>query len=564
MALKAGTVLADRFKIIQEHARGGMSIVYLAMDMRLNSTKAVKEIRRVEDASNRMGMIHYKALLTEANLLKKLDHAYLPRIFDVIETDDYFYIVMDFLEGITLSRYLETTKAKRASQADTIKWGLQVARVLQYLHYLDPPIIYRDMKPGNVMLQPDGNIKLFDFGISRSIESGASGATTALGSKGYAAPEQGGDMQRFDQRSDIYALGRTMYHLVTGHNPKVSPELIKPIRDWDPALSSGLESIILKCTEEDPNNRYQSVDDLIYAMENYQDLDLEVVKKSKIKLSIIGVCMVAGIFSLSGSFIAQQQHNRQETNKFDTFLTQGLMSRSADDLIQALTIDGTDLAIYHQLLDIFGDDGVFDTEEERQLNILLAANRHILEQDPGFPDFAYELGRLYWFHFEGGQLAQDTLNIQGRINAIQWFDEAAVSTDPQVSMMAINFATLGDFYRNIVTMVERAEDSGMYASAFESMVYVVTTVEDMPELVRLENVRMAYTFLDLYTAQLYRDGVTYEEVMYLFDQSTELLLSTIATAERTILLREELESQTDAVSQALTSVWKQGERGGTE
>lgn len=556
MALQQGVLLSNRYSILQEYARGGMSVVYLALDKTLNSTKAVKEIKKVEDTSDTLGMIHYNSLLSEAETLKKLDHPSLPRIFDVIETETHFYIVMDYLEGITLSKYLETTKHKRASQSDTIKWGLQIAKVLSYLHNQTPPLIYRDMKPGNVMLQPDGNIKVFDFGISRTIESGVSGATTALGSKGYAAPEQSGDSQSFDQRSDIFALGRTLYHLVTGHNPKVSPHLIKPIREWDASLSSGLEYIILKCTESDPNKRYQTVDELIYALEHYHEYDVEVVKKNKLKLSVIILLVLSSLFCFTLGGVIQLQYNKQTDIRYTNLLTQAQISRNAEDYVAALNIKGTDTTVYLNLLDVYKDDGVFTLDEERELKVLLSTNKGNLETQPLYTDLAFEVGKLYWFYYE----SDSEINIQGRINSIQWFNIAKDSTTEGVSKLSSNYVELGSFYKNIVSLVEEADDTGEYLKAFNSLEVMLSETLVLPELAQLENVRMVYTFFDMYSTQLYKDGVTQQQAQDLFDGYTTILKDITPTAEKTSDLKSKLVTQTVTTQKVINGVWKQGER----
>ena len=131
-----------------------------------------------------------------------------------------------------------------------MEWGKQLCDVLAYLHSRKPPIIYRDMKPDNVQLKPDGTITLLDFGTAREYKyRGAEGSdTSCLGTRGYAAPEQYGGMGETDARTDIYCLGATLYHLLTGHNPSLPPYEMKPIRTINPALPRGLEQIILRCT----------------------------------------------------------------------------------------------------------------------------------------------------------------------------------------------------------------------------------------------------------------------------------------------------------------------------
>lgn len=152
-----------------------------------------------------------------------------------------------------------------------IEWGNQMCRALGYLHSQNPPLIYRDMKPANVILKPDGSVKFIDFGIMRAYKPNQSSDTCCLGTKGYAAPEQFGGSQT-DARTDIFGLCMTMFRLVTGINPTEPPYEIKPICLVNPNLPKGLEYIISKCTQPNPAERYQSCDELMADLDNYLSL----------------------------------------------------------------------------------------------------------------------------------------------------------------------------------------------------------------------------------------------------------------------------------------------------
>lgn len=182
----------------------------------------------------------------------------------MIDTEDSFIIIMDYVQGNSLNKALEEYGAQ--PQEYVIEWAKQLCDVLGYLHSRQPPIIYRDMKPANIMLKPDGNVTLIDFGTAREFKEKNLADTTCLGTVGYAAPEQFGGMGQTDARTDIYCLGATLYHLVTGCNPSEPPYEMKPIREINPSLSGGLERIILKCTQRNPEDRYQSAAELMYAL----------------------------------------------------------------------------------------------------------------------------------------------------------------------------------------------------------------------------------------------------------------------------------------------------------
>lgn len=174
-----GTLIEGKYEILKMIGRGGMSEVYLAMDKNLNKQWAVKEIKkRTHDRNN---IVVVQSAIAEANMMKKLDHPCLPRIVDIIDKSDVIYVVMDYIEGEPLSKVLEQYGAQ--SQASVIEWAQELAGVLEYLHMQEPPIIYRDMKPANIMLQPNGNIKLIDFGIAREYKSQNISDTVSLGTK---------------------------------------------------------------------------------------------------------------------------------------------------------------------------------------------------------------------------------------------------------------------------------------------------------------------------------------------------------------------------------------------
>ena len=178
-----GAVIDGKYEILKEIGRGGMSVVYLAMDKRLNKQWAVKEIRKKGNGKN--DEIVVNSLLAEANLMKRLDHPALPRIVDIIDNGITIYVVMDYIEGESLDKILKEYGAQ--PEELVTGWAMQLCDALSYLHSQNPPIIYRDMKPANVMLKPEGNIKIIDFGIAREYKEQNLADTTVLGTKGVCS-----------------------------------------------------------------------------------------------------------------------------------------------------------------------------------------------------------------------------------------------------------------------------------------------------------------------------------------------------------------------------------------
>ena len=285
-----GQMINDRYILQYEIGRGGMSKVYLARDTKLNMDWAIKVLDVSEKSSH--AQIYKIATEKEISILKSLKHPALPRIVDYFLMDEKMYIVMDYIEGCTLMEKLE--REGKQKEEDVVKWTRAVCDVLHYLHTRKNAIIYRDIKPSNIMLTPEGEIKLIDFGIARTFKSTSSSDTEYLGSRGYAAPEQCSQSGQSDERTDIYGVGATMYHLLTGKHPDQPPYEFYPIRKWDRSFSRGIQLIVQKCVMTDPKYRYQTAFDLIDALDNYHAED----RKKYGKLAITWIMFLGFIISV--------------------------------------------------------------------------------------------------------------------------------------------------------------------------------------------------------------------------------------------------------------------------
>lgn len=272
--LKIGMVVDNRYKILREIGRGGTSCVYLAENLRLHNYWAIKEVYRSRITENGAKA---NVLIAESNVLTRLNHSGLPKIVDILTTPESYLIVMEYIEGISLDKVL----AQRGvcSQADVVNWGCQLCDVLHYLHSQSPSIIYRDMKPANVMLKPNGQIVLIDFGMAREFNHNNNHDTALLGTHGYAAPEQYGGNRQSDARTDIYSLGVTLYHLVTGHDPCLPPYGLQSLSAINSNLSPRLDCIIKKCTELKPDLRFQSAAELKYNLSASLSLQAPIVSR---------------------------------------------------------------------------------------------------------------------------------------------------------------------------------------------------------------------------------------------------------------------------------------------
>mgnify|MGYP005797516549 CR=1 FL=1 len=367
--LKKGTKLNDTYSIVEEIGSGGGGVVYKAYHERLKTYVVVKQIREKVK-----GILESRA---EADILKRIKHTYLPRVYDFLEVDGEIYTVMDYVPGRSLDKVLK--EEKKIPQKQVLRWAEQLAEALDYLHNQTPPIIHSDIKPANIMLTPEENICLIDFNISLAFDSNMKKSTGISG--GYSPPEQYrniGSYQKFagiqisernvgkealsdetatvssdiqdstvtdrageetgtqkdaiwgiekaigqgvDERSDIYSLGATLYHLLTGVKPDHNFEKIVPIDQYDLGLGKGFLAILNKMMQLCPEDRYQNGGELLYALQHIYELDDEykgyLAKRRSIKI-FAAVLWISGIFlAVAGIGVRGREMNTSYNRNVD-------------------------------------------------------------------------------------------------------------------------------------------------------------------------------------------------------------------------------------------------------
>lgn len=256
--LNVGDMIDRRYRVDKHIATGGMGAIYKGEDTRLQTVVAIKEMIdffQTEEDKN----YAIKRFREEALLLADLRHPNIPRVTDNFVENDKYYLIMDFVEGKSAEKIIMENGGRGLPEARVLEWGIQICDVLDYLHSRTPPIIYRDMKPSNIMILNDDNVMLVDFGIARHFSPRRPG--TMIGTHGYAPPEQ--YKGNTEPKSDLYALAATMHHLLTGNDPtKGVPFNFKPIRQWKPELSEGMERILEKALENLPDRRFNTAGEM--------------------------------------------------------------------------------------------------------------------------------------------------------------------------------------------------------------------------------------------------------------------------------------------------------------
>jgi serine/threonine protein kinase/tetratricopeptide (TPR) repeat protein len=258
VTLAAGAVLVNRYRVLSRLGVGGMGSVYQVEDLtRAGTVWALKQL--LDDQTMRPEDLAWatRRFEEEIALLARLSHPRIPAFVERFVEGGRRYFVMEFIPGATLEERLERTAAP-LPERDTLTWMIGICDVLSYLHGQHPPIIVRDLKPGNIMVTPSGDVRLIDFGIARTYKPGQKSNTENLGTMTYASPEHLGQTQT-DARSDIYSLGATMYHLLTNAEP-VPLEMPAPgrLRKRNPALSEATERLIIRAMRQNPSERFQS------------------------------------------------------------------------------------------------------------------------------------------------------------------------------------------------------------------------------------------------------------------------------------------------------------------
>jgi eukaryotic-like serine/threonine-protein kinase len=265
--LSQGTVLENRYEILRIAGRGGMSTVYAARDLRFHHVERLCAIKEMHVAApdDKTRVLRIANFEQEAAMLATLSHQAIPKIFDFFANGGLVYLVLEFIEGQNLESIIDNSSGPIAEET-LIDWALQVLDVLDYLHSQEPePIVFRDMKPSNVMLRPDGRVALIDFGIARTFQPLQKG--TMIGTEGYAPPEQYRGIA--EPRGDLYALGATLHHLATKADPRSETPFTfdqRPARKLNPELSREFEDILKRAIAYSAADRFPSAKSMVEAL----------------------------------------------------------------------------------------------------------------------------------------------------------------------------------------------------------------------------------------------------------------------------------------------------------
>lgn len=557
-----GQVIDDKYEILTLIGQGGMSKVYLARDRRLNKQWAVKEIQK--NARDKNNEVVVQSAIAEANMIKQLDHPSIVRIVDIIENPDVIYIIEDYIEGETLSTILEENGAQ--PQELVINWAKQICEALEYLHTRKPAIIYRDMKPSNVMLKPDGNIKIIDFGIAREYKEQSLSDTVSLGTKGYAAPEQFGGKGQTDARTDVYCLGVTLYHLVTGYSPCEPPYEIYPIRYWNPQLDPGLEAIIEKCTQLNPEDRYQSCAELLYALIHYKENGAEYRAKQKKKLRIFIITMLISVLFFILGVVALLMKTHTKNEDYDQNLLQAEKAITSVEKIEyykkAIEIKKDETTPFLGMIEAYKDDAIFTVEEDKEFKTIINVNLNALREHDDYGKLAFEIGKLYWYYYDYGKIGSTDNQVTRMKSAIQWFEDATQygGQSKDYYLMSKIYSDIGKFNRDITLKIEEASDKGQYIMYWSNIVDLVNMIshnKDESEIIKLEIYKLAMYSMENYARKFKAEGVLQDDMMSLFNSVRFALVDVDTTSDKTRKIKDDILARLDSVESAISNAYRE-------
>lgn len=247
----------DKYEVLCLLGEGATARVFLARDQHLDRFVAVKKGKE-------------KFLPAEMCLLKELDHPGLPKIYDFFVQGENSYLVMEYVEGTSLRKYLK--RHGRVYQAQAVLWILQLCEILSYLHDQRPSVVYRDLKPENIMIRPDGRLKLIDLGAAARAAFGRAETGLCMGTPGYSPAEQW-QTDRVAKTLDIFSMGAVLHEMLTGADPRQAPAERRPIREYDKSLSIGLEKFVKACVQTKAKDRYQSMEEAMQALKKCASID---------------------------------------------------------------------------------------------------------------------------------------------------------------------------------------------------------------------------------------------------------------------------------------------------
>lgn len=515
--LKVGeTIESGRYRVDQLIHDGSMSRVYKVYDTQLHKTWCLKEVINPPENST-VGTAETDALKYEYSLMATLNSPNIPRPLapQLSEDKKRIWYILDWIDGVAASKLL---KERGAIDDNTvIQWGISLARVLSYLHANN--IIYRDMKPQNVMItktQPE--VHLIDFGTAHVVTETDYIQERAVGTKGYAPPEQTKKGVPYDMRWDLYALGATLFALATGFAPLKAERAAKQVGNFDinkfaSSASQGLRDVVLKATSIDPEKRYQSAEEMLVDLQNIGKRDSNYRASAMRKIVLNRVLWGAAVVSLvlAGSGYAIGSSNISGQIKQRESVAQS--SENYEDYKRVAELDGDNMQAYYGMLEALKRGGKVTKDQESDFLGVLMPNLNDLKQQKGYGDLAYNIGQMYFFYYG------DTNDVEGQKQAASWFKDA-VQRGTKNEDLASGLYLVSDFQGSVQSAMRDGSDAGMYGNVYKSFLNVLKNSGGNP-VIESSVYNSLMELINNYSFRLAQEGISKDSVVNVIHQATD-------------------------------------------
>ena len=515
--LKVGeTIEAGRYRVDQLIHDGSMSRVYKVYDTQLHKTWCLKEVINPPENST-VGTAETDALKYEYSLMATLNSPNIPRPLapQLSEDKKRIWYILDWIDGVAASKLL---KERGAIDDNTvIQWGVALARVLSYLHANN--IIYRDMKPQNVMItktQPE--VHLIDFGTAHVVTETDYIQERAVGTKGYAPPEQTKKGVPYDMRWDLYALGATLFALATGFAPLKAERAAKQVGNFDinkfaSSASQGLRDVVLKATSIDPEKRYQSAEEMLVDLQNIgkRDSNYRAAARRKIVLNRVlwGAAVVSLVLAGSGYAIGSSNISGQIKQRESVAQS----SENYEDYKRVAELDGDNMQAYYGMLEALKRGGKVTKDQESDFLGVLMPNLNDLKKQKGYGDLAYNIGQMYFFYYG------DTNDVEGQKQAASWFKDA-VQSGTKNEELASGLYLVSDFQGSVQSAMRDGSDAGMYGNVYKSFLNVLKNSGGNP-VIESSVYNSLMELINNYSFRLAQEGISKDSVVNTIHQATD-------------------------------------------
>lgn len=515
--LKVGeTIEAGRYRVDQLIHDGSMSRVYKVYDTQLHKTWCLKEVINPPENST-VGTAETDALKYEYSLMATLNSPNIPRPLapQLSEDKKRIWYILDWIDGVAASKLL---KERGAIDDNTvIQWGIALARVLSYLHANN--IIYRDMKPQNVMItktQPE--VHLIDFGTAHVVTETDYIQERAVGTKGYAPPEQTKKGVPYDMRWDLYALGATLFALATGFAPLKAERAAKQVGNFDinkfaSSASQGLRDVVLKATNIDPEKRYQSAEEMLVDLQNIgkRDSNYRAAARRKIVLNRVlwGAAVVSLVLAGSGYAIGSSNISGQIKQRESVAQS----SENYEDYKRVAELDGDNMQAYYGMLEALKKGGKVTKDQESDFLGVLMPNLNDLKKQKGYGDLAYNIGQMYFFYYG------DTNDVEGQKQAASWFKDA-VQSGTKNEELASGLYLVSDFQGSVQSAMRDGSDAGMYGNVYKSFLNVLKNSGGNP-VIESSVYNSLMELINNYSFRLAQEGISKDSVVNTIHQAVD-------------------------------------------